>query len=421
MHFFSLLSLLVSLAALFGFVSYRVLRMPTTVGTTLLALGLSVVMLVAREAGAPVTPFSEVVRAIPFHRFVLHGMLAFLLFAGALHLNIRQLARERLPVAALSVVGTVLSTAMIAGILHVVLLALHLPARWIFCLLFGSLISPTDPIAVLEMLARVNAPASLETRLAGESLFNDGVGAVLFLALLGAAAGGNLPSPVDFGGLLLLEAGGGIALGLATGYIVYRLLRLVDSYRTEVTMTLALAMGTYAVADGLHISAPLSVIAAGLVVNGFGRRDAMSERTIRNMETFWDLVDEILNLVLFLLIGLELMVIRLERQYLVAGAIAIPAVLLARWFSVSSVMVPLGWCRKNELRHIGVLTWGGLRGGLAVALALGLPDGQEHDLALTMTYMVVIFSIVVQGLTVGKVLRRSLAPEDIQAVPAATP
>lgn len=404
---FALLSSVVCLAAFFGFLSYRVLRLPTTVGTMILSLVLSLALLLDNGRGGFLHSTAQaIVGSIDFNQVVLHGMLAFLLFAGALHLDLPELNKQKLPVAALAIFATALSTLFVAGLASLCFRIAGVQANAVFCLLFGALISPTDPIAVLEMLGRVGAPAALKTYLAGESLFNDGVGAVLFVALLEGARSGSLPSPGRFFGLLLVEAGGGIALGLALGYLVYRLLRLVDSYRVEVMLTLALAMGGYALADALHLSAPLEVIAAGILVNGRARHFAMSEQTRRNVETFWDLTDEIMNIVLFLLIGLELLVLPKGKSLLVAGLLAIPVVLLCRWASVGTVSAIFRRWHPHVPGSITVLTWGGLRGGLSVALALSLPPQNGRSLALAMTYTVVIFSMIVQGLTIGPLLRR---------------
>ena len=407
MTIFALLSSVICVAAIFGFLSYRVLRLPTTVGTMILSLVLSSGLLFLGRADGRFRPIAEsIVDRIDFNQVVLHGMLALLLFAGALHLDLSELAKEKVPVAALAVFGTVLSTGIVAGLLWLVLYLLGVEKDFIFCLLFGALISPTDPIAVLEMLGRVGASDTLKTYLAGESLFNDGVGAVLFLALLEASASGTLPSTGRFLFLLLVKAGGGLALGGGLGYLVYRLLRLVDSYRVEVMLTLALAMGGYALADALRVSAPLEVIAAGMLVNGRARRFAMTEETRRNMETFWDLIDEIMNVVLFLLIGLELLVVHMDKSFLLAGLLAIPVVLFSRWSSVGIVSLVFRRWRLHVPGSVLVLTWGGLRGGLAVALALAIPAGRERDLAMTITYIIVVFSVLVQGLTIGPILRR---------------
>ena len=338
-------------------------------------------------------------------------MLAFLLFAGALSLDVDQLSLEKLPVFVLSVLGTLLSTGIVAALLKLILYAVGLSAPTIACLLFGALISPTDPIAVLEMLRRVGVAASLETQLAGESLFNDGVGAVLFLTLVEASSHGGVPPVGSFLVLLAVKAGGGIALGLALGYVVYRMLRVVDSYRVEVLLTIALAMGGYALADVLHLSAPLEAVASGLVVGGRARRLAMSPLTRDNVDKFWELADDILNVVLFLLMGLELLVLSWNRNYLYAGLLAIPAVLLARFVSVGASFGLLRIVQRPVRGTISILTWGGLRGGLAIALALAIPPTPQRDELLAITYVVVVFSIMVQGLTMGGLLKRFPAAE----------
>ncbi|MGI8772503.1 MAG: cation:proton antiporter, partial [Acidobacteriaceae bacterium] len=400
MTLFVLLSVLVSLAAIFSLISSRVLRLPTTVGVMLLSLGSSIVIILA---GRTVPGLQAMVAAamsrIDFTQIVLHGMLAFLLFAGALHLDLDQLSREKLPVFVLSVLGTVLSTGIIAILLKLIFYAVGLSAPTITCLLFGALISPTDPIAVLEMLRRVGVPASLETQLAGESLFNDGVGAVLFLSLLEASQSGRLPSLGSFLSLLIVKAGGGVAVGLLLGYLVYRMLLLVDSYRVEVLLTIALAMGGYALADVLGFSAPLEAVAAGLIAGGRARTLAMSPLTRDNVDKFWELADDILNVILFLLMGLELLVLPWSRSYIYAGLLAIPAMLLARFVSVGASFGLLRIVRRPARGTLAILTWGGLRGGLAIALALAVPPGPQRNQLLAITYIVVVFSIMVQGLT----------------------
>ena len=409
MSTFALLSTIVTLAAVFGLISHRVLHLPTTIGTTILSLGMALALLLTGHFVPGLSIAAQgLVASIDFNRVVLHGLLAFLLFAGALQLNLEELSREKLTVISLSIVATVLSTIFIAFTFKVSLLLIGIRLSSMAALLFGALISPTDPIAVLEMLRRVGAPPALEAQLAGESLFNDGVGAVLFLALVDASVSGSLPSVGHFASLLLLEAGGGITVGLALGYLTYRLICLVDSYKVEVLLTLALAMGGYALADALHVSAPLEAVTAGLLVSGRARAFAMSARTLKNMDTFWELLDDVLNVVLFLLLGLELLVLPLESRFLIAGLLAIPLALLGRLASVAVTIGALTTVRTAAPGSIRILTWGGLRGGLAIALALALPTapGIHRNLLLVTTYVIVVFSIVVQGLTIAPLLRK---------------
>ncbi|HEX3663111.1 MAG TPA: cation:proton antiporter [Acidobacteriaceae bacterium] len=407
MPIFALLSTLVCLAAAFTFVSRRYLRLPATVGVMLLSLGMSAVVAVAGHAVPGLHERAAgFINHINFSAVVLHGMLAFLLFAGALNLNLSDLAKQKAAVAALATFGTLFSAVLVALSTKGILSLTGFTASFVACLLFGALISPTDPIAVLEMLRRVGAPAQLEAQLTGESLFNDGVGAVLFLTLLESFNQGKQLSVGSFTWHLLIESGGGVGLGLGLGYIVYRLLRSLDSYRTEVLLTLALAMGGYAIADALHLSAPLEAVASGLVVGGRARALAMSPTTRDHVDDFWDLVDTIMNVILFLLLGLELLAMPWKATYVYAGLLAIPVVLGARWLSVVTSLGMVRAFHKPARGAISVLTWGGLRGGLAVALALALPAGTLHNQLLAITYVIVVFSVVVQGLTMTSLLRR---------------
>ena len=407
MPVFGLLSTLVCLAAAFSLISHRWLRLPRTVGVMLLSLASSLlVAVVGRKLPGLHADAAALVNHIDFSAVVLHGMLAFLLFAGAMQLDVTALRQQKASVASLAILGTGLSTLFVAALLKVILAVTGLNAGWVLCLLFGALISPTDPIAVLEMLRRVGAPKSLEAQLTGESLFNDGVGAVLFLTLLQSFSSGKALTIGNFTWQLLIKAGGGIGLGLALGFVIYRLLRTVDAYRVEELLTLALAMGGYALADAIHVSAPLEAVAAGLMAGSLARRFAMSTDTKERVDQFWDLIDDMMNVILFLLIGLEILVMPWNVHYVYAGLLAIPVVLAARWLSVqTSLLVVRRWHRPMR-GAITVLTWGGLRGGLAVALALSINNGRPHDRILAITYVVVIFSIVVQGLTMSRLLHK---------------
>ena len=416
MSYFALSSVLVCLAATFSLISHRLLRLPATVGVMLLSLITSALLVVT---GRSIPGFhaeaAAAISHIDFSSVVLHAMLAFLLFAGAMKLDLRSLSRQKAPVIALATFGTIVSTLLVALLVKGILSITGFHAEFTMCLLFGALISPTDPIAVLDLLRRVGAPASLQAQLSGESLFNDGVGAVLFLTLLDSFSHGAKPSAAGFSWLLLVQAGGGIGLGLALGLITYRLLRTVDAYRVEEMLTLALAMGGYALADALHLSAPLEVVAAGLVAGGRAREFAMSPTTRDRVDRFWELVDDLLNIILFLLMGLELLVMRWHWHYLLAGLLAIPVVLVARWLSVSaSLLLVRYWHTPVPGSHL-TLTWGGMRGALAVALALSLPPGLPHDRLIAITYVVVIFSVVVQGLTMDPLLRRLRLASAVEA------
>jgi CPA1 family monovalent cation:H+ antiporter len=413
---FSLVSILISLAAVSSYVNYRYIKLPTTVGVMLVALVASLALVLAGPYAAGFRDqAAALVAQIDFNQVVLHGMLAFLLFAGAIHVNLEELGREWLTISSLAIVGTLASTFIVGGATWLVLGWLGLSIPFLHALLFGALISPTDPIAVLGIMKSVGAPRQLEVQVAGESLFNDGLGVVAFLVLLqlsgadGAAAGGAAaPLSIDVGAvgmLLLKEVGGAVALALAAGFIAYLMLKRVDNYQVEVLLTLALAMGLYALADALHLSAPIAVVVAGLLVGNQGREFAMTEKTREHVDTFWELVDEIVNVVLFLLIGLELLVLPIERRWLVAGVLVIPIVLAARWLSVAAIIGPLSRVTAQSRGAIAVFTWGGLRGAISVAMALSLPAEYSRSLVLTLTYFVVVFSIVVQGLTVGRVIR----------------
>ncbi|MGA9032503.1 MAG: sodium:proton antiporter [Sulfuricaulis sp.] len=418
MSFFSLVSILISLAAVSSYINYRYIKLPTTVGVMLVAL-------VASLALVLIGPYAEgfreqaatMVSQIDFNQVVLHGMLAFLLFAGAIHVKLEDLGREWLPISLLAIFGTLFSTFVVGGVTWLVLGWLGLGIPFLYALVFGALISPTDPIAVLGIMKSVGAPRQLEVQVAGESLFNDGLGVVIFLVLLqlagfDEAAGNGVAAPLSIGvgavgTLLLKEVGGALVLALAAGFITYQMLKRVDNYQVEVLLTLALAMGLYALADALHLSAPIAVVVAGLFVGNQGRAFAMTEKTRVHVDGFWELVDEILNVVLFLLIGLELLVLPIERGWLAAGVLAIPIVLAARWLSVAGIIGPLSRVRAQPQGAIAVLTWGGLRGGISVAMALSLPANDSRSLVLTLTYFVVVFSILVQGLTVGRVIRKT--------------
>ncbi|MBL8743990.1 MAG: sodium:proton antiporter [Myxococcales bacterium] len=351
-----------------------------------------------------VAPLTSILDRIDFDDTLMHGMLGALLFASALHVRLDDLREEKLAVSLLALFGTVLSTFLVGVLAHQVLRWLSLDLPFGYCLLFGAVISPTDPIAVLGILKQAGVPRSMEIQICGESLFNDGVGVVVFLTVLGVVARGDA-TVGDTALLFLRETAGGITFGLATGYLTFRLLRSIDHYQTELLLTLALVLGGYAVAERLHLSAPISAVVAGLVIGNQGRAEGMSDVTRDHLDKFWSLIDEVLNAVLFILVGFEVIRLTLTRDTVLAGVIMIPTVLLARLVSVALPIWSLSKRAKFANGTVRMLTWGGLRGGISVALALSTPAGPEKALVVTMTYFVVAFSILVQGLTLGRVAR----------------
>lgn len=407
MQILDIAAVLITIAAVFSYVNHRYIRLPSAIGLMLMALCLSLVLLGLGKLGFwRIEQTAEsFVRSIDFNRTLMHGMLSFLLFAGALHVNLRDLAEQKWIVGSLATIGTVGSTFVVSGLFFFLARGLGLELPFIYCLLFGALISPTDPIAVLGILKSAGAPKSLETKITGESLFNDGIGVVVFIMLLELVASGAEPSAGHIALLFAEEALGGILFGLILGGIAYWTLAQVDNYSVEILVTLAVVMGGYALAVAIHTSGPIAMVVAGLVIGNHGRRLAMSERTREHLDLFWELVDEILNTVLFVLIGFELLILELTGEALTAGLLAIPVVLLARFLCVGAPVKLLEFRRSFTPGAIRILTWGGLRGGISVALALSIPAGPERDLILTVTYTVVVFSILVQGLTIGPLIK----------------
>lgn len=397
--------------ALLAYLNRRFVGLPATIGVMVIALGLSlaIVGLDATGLAPSLRRYEEsFLRSIDFSNVLMQGMLSLLLFAGALHVDLSELRALRWPVAALALVGTLLSTLVVGFGIWAALPWVGLSLPLLYCLLFGALISPTDPIAVAGILKSAGAPKNLELVIAGESLFNDGVGVVIFALLLGMLQSGTTPTVGEGLTLLAHEAGGGIVFGLILGWITYYLLKSVDDYQVEVLLTLAAVTGGYALASHLHISGPLAMVVMGLVIGNHGRALAMSDTTRRYVDMFWELVDEILNAVLFVLIGMEVLLIAFSVSILMAGMLAIGVTLLAR-------LITVGWPVRALGHRFGlpggawrVLTWGGLRGGISVALALALPPGPDRDTVLALTYCVVVFSILVQGLTIGQVVRNAM-------------
>jgi len=410
---------LLCLAAFFGYINHRWLKLPRTIGLVIIALfaSLAAVGIDQLVPGWGVGPGlrAELIE-IDFSATLMEGLLSFLLFAGALHVDLNALAARKWAIGVLATLGLLLATTIVGTTMWLVFDAVGVGIPFIYCLLFGALISPTDPVAVLGILKSAKVPPRLEAKIAGESLFNDGVGVVIFtvlLGLVGAQSVGTQESViVDAVILFAEEALGGILLGLLTGGIAFFALRTIDEHNLEVIITLALVTGSYEIAQLLHTSGPIAVVVAGLIIGNHGRRYAMSDRTRERLSNFWTVVDEILNAVLFLLIGLEVVLIPTDTAFLWAGLIAIPVVLAARFVSVGLPIRVLNMWRDFTPGAVPVLTWGGLRGGISVALALSMPPSPERDLILTVCYAVVVFSIIVQGLTIGPLARRLVPPDE---------
>ena len=406
---FDIAAVCLVVTALLAYLNQRFVGLPTAIGVMVAALGLSL-LLVALDASGLVTSLhgyeESLLKSIDFSDVLMQGMLSLLLFAGALHVDLSELKAYRWQIGGLAVFGTLLSTALVGGAMWLLLPWLGIPISLPFCLVFGALISPTDPIAVMGILKSAKAPKNLELVIAGESLFNDGVGVVVFSLLVGVAVSGETPSLAEALRLLAEEAGGGLLFGAVLGYGTFRLLRSIDHYQVEVMLTLAMVMGGYALASRLHVSGPLAMVVAGLIIGNHGRALAMSDTTRRYIDGFWEVIDEILNAVLFVLIGMEVIVVDFFDGFAVVAICTIAITLLARALTVG---LPVGTISRYFGLPTGagpVLTWGGLRGGISVALALSLPHGPERDVLLAITYCVVVFSILVQGLTIGRLVRR---------------
>ncbi|MDC7999147.1 cation:proton antiporter [Gilvibacter sediminis] len=409
MDYFVLTSILVTISALFGYINVRFVRLPNTIGLTLVTILFTLgIFALSYFDDTLLRAERFLISQIDFKTVLLDVMLSFLLFAGALHTDLEKLKELRWPILLFATFGVLVSTFLVGTAMYFVLDLLGLAVDYIYCLLFGALISPTDPIAVLGILKKAGAPKKLEAKIVGESLFNDGIGVVVFLTIFGLAdnseAGFSFSSVLE---LFAVEVLGGVALGLGLGWITYQLMKRIDDYNIEVILTLATVMAGTVMATHLHVSGPLAMVVAGLVVGGQKiRHKAMSKQTEDYVDKFWELIDILLNAILFVLIGMEILVLDLERPFLIAGLIAIPIGLICRYISL---IIPIGLFQKrlDFVPHTNaIMTWGGLRGAISIALALGLTEAMHRDLFLVITYCVVIFSILVQGLTIERLLIR---------------
>jgi len=409
MTVFELLAILTTITAVFAWANYRYVRLPTTIGLLILALLGSLGLVLAGKIGlVNLTEVTAFVESLDFDDALLNGMLGALLFAGALHMNFAKLRHHALLISVLATVGVVTCTALVAGGSWLVFHAFGFPIPFAWCLVFGSLIAPTDPIAVGAILGKVGVPKSLSALITGESLFNDGVAVVLFIVLVGVAVGGGDTTAGHIAELFAVEVVGGVVFGGVIGWLVQQMMSRVDQYQVEILLTLAVVTGGYALAQRLHISGALAMVVAGLMIGSSARATAMSEATEQRLDEFWELVDEFLNAVLFVLIGIEVVIVDFTGSYLMAGLIAFPLVLAARWLSVGAPLLALRRRVQTQPGTLTILTWAGLRGGISVALALSLPPSDYRALILTVTYVVVCLSIVGQGLTVGGVVQRVL-------------
>jgi CPA1 family monovalent cation:H+ antiporter len=409
-------SVLIVLTAIFSYLNLRYLKLPSAIGIMLLAMIVSIsLVIVGKSYPDMFTGFTDIIASVDFTEVLMGSMLNFLLFAGAIHISLHDLRKQRIPVMIFSTVGVIISTIIVGTLMYFTFILLGVTIPFIECLVFGALISPTDPIAVIAILKKAGIRKSLEVKVAGESLFNDGVAVVLFAVLLQLAQGSTVDLTfLHVSGLFLQEAGGGLVMGLLLGYIASQGIKRINSYNVTVMITLAVVMGGYLITRYLHISGPLTMVAAGLVIGNYGKAIAMSNMDKDYLDKFWELIDEILNAMLFLIIGFELLLIPNLQQYWLIGPITILIVLMARFLSI---WLPIKFIPKIgifDARTITILVWGGLRGGVSVALALTIDDHLHHNLFLAITYYVVVFSIVVQGLTVGKLTQMQKATKRVK-------
>jgi monovalent cation:H+ antiporter, CPA1 family len=407
MNVFEMIAVLLTLAAVLSYINHRWLKMPPTIALMLGSFVLSLILVglgaLPLQVGHHIQDAARnLVADMQFGDIMMDCMLGLLLFAGSLHVQLNDLAEHKWQIGTYAIVGTVASTFLVAGLVFGLSSVMSLGIPWIYCLLFGALISPTDPIAVLGIMKRVGASRSLETKISGESLFNDGIGVVVFVSVRRVAEG----HPASVGGiaeLFLIEAVGGILFGLLIGYLAFRIIKSIDNYHVEILVTLALVVGGYALAPRLHTSGPLAMVAAGLLIGNTGRRLGMSSITREHLDMFWELIDQILNAILFVMIGLEVLVLSADGMYMLAGLIAVPLVLLSRMLTVGAGVMAVGTGRP---RTVAIMTWGGLRGGISVALALSISKHAPcRELIVTMTYVVVAFAVLVQGMTVGRLIK----------------
>ena len=409
MTIFTALSVIITLSALLGYMNHRWLKLPSTIGVMILSLIVGVSLKIFGSFyPEDIAPLRDYMNAFDFSSFVLDIVLCFLLFAGALHVKFSELKDARATVISYATIGVLISTFLIGFLAYWILPVFGYHPQLIICLLFGALISPTDPIAVIGILAKYNVPKKLKVEIVGESLFNDGVGVVVFMIMYSVLQLGidslTLNSLLE---IFAQEVLGGLGIGLAVGYVGYRFMKSIDHYQSEILISLSIVMGGYSLANVIHASGPLAMVVAGLLIGNQGKKEAMSDVTAEYVDKFWELIDEICNTILFVLIGLEVFIIPLHANYLFLGGVFIVITLLSRFISLVPSYFLLNRKQDNKLLGITTLTWGGLRGGISIALVLSLSKQTPYsEMFLVITFCIVLFSIVVQGLTVSKLLKR---------------
>ncbi len=409
-------SILIVLATMFEYINHKLLRLPSTIGVMVIAICVSIILILFGESLLPKTTLSlhKIVSSVDFTEVLMGAMLNFLLFAGGIHINIKDLREQIAPVVMFASIGVVISTFAVGFGAYYLLPFAGVEIPLIYCLVFGALISPTDPVAVLSILKKAKVSKSLETKVAGESLFNDGVAIVVFTVLLQIAVGKQVDLTLESILMLVVqEAGGGLLLGAVLGFIGSKMMQNTNDYILSVLITLSIVMGGYLIAHSMHISGPLTMVAAGLFMGNFSPKFKMKSEVRDYLVKFWELIDEIMNAVLFLFIGLELLLIKNLNEYLFAGGICILVVLLARWVSIFFPTKLMSFKHRFTPQTVKVLVWGGLRGGVSIALALSIPKSEYNHIIISITYCVVVFSIIFQGLTINKIANpKKIAQEE---------
>ncbi|QEE51416.1 sodium:proton antiporter [Flavobacterium alkalisoli] len=410
MELYYSLSVLIVLASFFAYFNVRFLKLPSTIGIMVIAMAVSIFLVVFGNVFPnTLNHISSLISKFDFTELLMGAMLNFMLFAGAIHINLKDLREQRLPIMVFSTVSVVISTFVVGTFLYYLTPFLHLSIPYSYCLLFGALISPTDPVAVLSILKEVKVRKSLETKIAGESLFNDGMAIVAFAVILNIAQDNEYtPTVFNVLWLFLREAGGGFLLGVLLGIGAAKAMRKIDDYKVSVLITLSVVMGGYLIASALHISGPLTMVFAGLIIGNFKKTSVMSPTTKDYLDKFWELNDEILNAVLFLFIGFNLLMVTDINNYWLPGLACVIVVLLARYVSIWLPTLIIPFKKKFNSNTIKILVWGGLRGGVSIALALSIDDVPYKNDIIAITYFVVVFSILVQGLSIAKIAGKLL-------------